>query len=204
MGRSEEYRAALRATPADGWDAWLAARSGLPGPRANLELAQVVADEAPSATLRRYAGAGDDYLALCGAVGLGRLLAQGDPRAAGVCEPRLLRQPGPATRALGLLDQVTGSLATRPPGERADPAARALRQALGYCWSVAVAALPAEGFARLERWAAADDPDVRWLVRENLRKSRMRRADPERWARLCELAGLEPEGASRRGPARRS
>jgi hypothetical protein len=69
---------------------------------------------------------------------------------------------------------------------------RVLRQALGYCWSVAVAALPAEGFARLERWAAADDPDVRWLVRENLRKSRTRRADPERWARLGELAGLEP------------
>jgi hypothetical protein len=83
MGKSEEYRAALKATPAERWGAWLAARSGLPGPRANLELAQVVADEAPPATLRRYAGAGDDYLALCGAVGLGRLLAEGDPRAAG-------------------------------------------------------------------------------------------------------------------------
>ena len=194
MGKSEQYRAALRALSADGLDTWLAAHSGLPGPRANLELAQVVADEAPPATVRRYAGAGDDYLALCGTIGLGRLLAEGDPRAAvaGVCEPRLLRQPGPAARALGLLDQVTGALAARRPGERADPAVRVLRQALGYCWSVAVAALPAEGFARLERWAAADDPDVRWLIRENLRKSRTRWADPQRWARLRQLTGLEP------------
>jgi hypothetical protein len=183
MGNSKEYRAALAATPPERWDAWLAAHSGLPGPRANLELAQVVADEAPPATLRRYAAAGDEYLALCGAVGLGRLLAEGDQRAAGelaalaadgrwrvregvamglqrlgdadlprlldladawaasqdplvqraaaagVCEPRLLRQPGPAARALDLLDQVTGSLAARPAGERADPALRVLRQA---------------------------------------------------------------------------
>jgi hypothetical protein len=51
----------------------------------------------------------------------------------------------------------------------------------------AVAALPGEGFARLERWAASDDPDVRWLVRENLRKSRLAMADPERLARLRDL-----------------
>jgi hypothetical protein len=37
----------------------------------------------------------------------------------------------------------------------------------------------------------ADDPDLRWLVRENFRKSRMHRAHPERWARLRELAELE-------------
>jgi hypothetical protein len=99
--------------------------------------------------------------------------------------------PAPPAR----LGEVTASLAGRaanPPGQPADAGLRVLRQALGYCWSVAVAALPADGFARLERWAAGDDPDVRWLVRENLRKSRMRRADPERWARLRDLAGLAP------------
>jgi hypothetical protein len=30
MGRSEEYRAALRALPPERWDAWLTAHSGLP------------------------------------------------------------------------------------------------------------------------------------------------------------------------------
>jgi hypothetical protein len=55
---------------------------------------------------------------------------------------------------------------------------------------VAVAALPADGFARLEHWAASGDPDVRWLVRENLKKARLARADPARLAALRDLAGL--------------
>ena len=93
MGRFEEHRAALRALPAGDWDAYLAAGSGLPGPRANLELARAVAEEAPPATVRRYA-ARDEYLALCGAAGLGRLLAEGDPRAAGERWARLRRLAG--------------------------------------------------------------------------------------------------------------
>ena len=54
-----------------------------------------------------------------------------------------------------------------------------------------MAALPADGFGRLERWAAVDDPDVRWLVRENLKKSRLARAGPDRLARLRRLVGLD-------------
>jgi hypothetical protein len=246
MGRTDEHRTALRALPAGDWDRYLTERSGLPGPRANLELVAAVASEAPAATVRRYAASDDEFLALCGAAGLGRLLAAGDPAAAGelarlagddrwrvregvamglqrlgdadlprllelarawaaspsplvqraavagVCEPRLLGRPGPAAQALDLLDEVTGSLAARPAAERAGPGVRALRKALGYCWSVAVAALPADGFARLERWAASGDPDVRWMVRENLGKSRLARADPARLAALRDLAGLAP------------
>jgi hypothetical protein len=48
-----------------------------------------------------------------------------------------------------------------------------LRQALGYCWSVAVAADPATGLPRFRTLAAADDPDVAWIVRENSRKARL-------------------------------
>jgi len=94
-----------------------------------------------------------------------------------------------AHQALDLLDTVTGALAARPDGGRRDPAVRVLRQALGYCWSVAVAALPAEGFDRLGRWAGSDDGDVRWVLRENLGKARLRRADPATVARLRELVG---------------
>ena len=36
----------------------------------------------------------------------------------------------------------------------------------------------------LERWAGRDGRDVRWVVRENMRKARMRRADAESWERL--------------------
>jgi hypothetical protein len=107
---------------------------------------------------------------------------------AGVCEPRLLRDADTARWALDALDVVTAALAGLPAAARPDPDVRSLRRALGYCWSVAVAALPDPGFDRLERWAGSDDPDVRWLVRENLRKARLRRAGPDRLAGL--LTGL--------------
>ena len=108
---------------------------------------------------------------------------------AGLCEPRLLRTPGTVTAALDLLDRVTSSLAALAPDRRRAPDARTLRQGLGYCWSVAVAASPDDGFPRLERWAQEPDADVRWVVRENLRKARLDRADPGRTRRLRELLG---------------
>jgi len=77
MSRIDEHRAALRRL--DGpWEPYLRERSGLPGPRANLELAAAAADLADAATLRRWAGDGDEYLAFCGVLGLGRLAAEGD------------------------------------------------------------------------------------------------------------------------------
>ena len=54
---------------------------------------------------------------------------------------------------------------------------RALRKGMGYCWSVAVAACPERGKEAMERWFASDDPDVRWIMKENLRKKRLQRMD---------------------------
>ena len=62
---------------------------------------------------------------------------------------------------------------------RRDDQFRVLRQALGYCWSVAVVALPEAGRVAMERWCACDDPDVRWIMRENLKKKRLERMDAE-------------------------
>jgi HEAT repeat protein len=92
---------------------------------------------------------------------------------AGVCEPRLLKTPQAAARAIETCEVATRSLASRPPSERKDDAVRSLRQALGYCWSVAVAADPAAGLPHFQALAAADDPDVGWIMRENLKKSRL-------------------------------
>src|SRR4249919_398350 len=83
MSKLDEHREALRVLPAGAWAGYLAAHSGLPGPRANLELARAAADQAPPGLVRELAASDDEYLALCGAVGLGRLLAEGDPEAAG-------------------------------------------------------------------------------------------------------------------------
>jgi hypothetical protein len=237
MAKVEEYRQALRALPE--WEPFLLEHSGLPGPRGNLELAAAVADLADEATLQRWAalgpdeapfGSADEFLPVCGVVGLGRLLAQGDrslleelrrhasdPRwrireavaialqrfgdsdfpalleemqawasgtplerraaVAALCEPRLISRPESAREVLALLERVTAEL---PSLDRQDEGFKTLRQALGYTWSVAIVALPDEGKPRFENLLASEDTDIRWLVRENLRKKRLERMDP-RW-----------------------
>jgi hypothetical protein len=94
---------------------------------------------------------------------------------AAVCEPRLLVRHDHAMRALALLDRVTGHLASLPLECRRDPAVRTLRQALGYAWSVAVAAAPEDGLRCFGALQGCDDPDVQWIVRENRRKTRLKR-----------------------------
>jgi hypothetical protein len=85
MTKTDEYRRTLRSL-AD-WKPYLMQASGLPGPRGNLELAQVVAEEGERALfehLLTYApeiapvNTPQGFLAFCGVVGLGRLLAEGD------------------------------------------------------------------------------------------------------------------------------
>jgi hypothetical protein len=105
--------------------------------------------------------------------------------AAALCEPRLLRQPEHAAAVLHILDEITASipLITNRKGD----AFKTLRQGLGYCWSVAVAALPEAGKPLMERWLASSDPDIRWIMRENLKKNRLVRIDAAwvtRWRAL--------------------
>lgn len=38
-------------------------------------------------------------------------------------------------------------------------------------------ALPAVCKSALERWMSSNDPDVRWIMRENLKKARLARVD---------------------------
>lgn len=94
--------------------------------------------------------------------------------AAGCCEPRLLSTPAASAVAVEVCRRATLSLTRRPVGERRDPGVRTLRQALGYCWSVAVAADPVPGLAAL-RALDETDPDVAWIVRTNLTKQRLAR-----------------------------
>ena len=235
MTKADEYRTKLRAL--DNWDAYLLKESGLPGPRGNIELAQAVADEGTRALFRRYLAYTADkapvnspyeFLAFCGVVGLGRLLAEGDrklfkalrryasdPRwrmregvamalqrlgavdmealtaemhvwsggtfleqraaAAAMCEPRLLKQAPHARAALQIVDQCTVSIAQAD--NRRDTDFLTLRQGLGYCWSVAVVALPEEGKPLMKKWLLTADKDVQWMMRENLKKTRLARMD---------------------------
>ena len=84
MSKIDTYRQTLRTL--DDWEPYLLAESGLPGPRGNIELAQAVADEgdepcflhllAFDATIAPT-NTPEEFLAFCGVVGLGRLVAEG-------------------------------------------------------------------------------------------------------------------------------
>jgi HEAT repeat protein len=94
---------------------------------------------------------------------------------AAICEPRLIRQPEAAAVALRVCRRATDLLRKRSDQVRAQPGTRTLRQALGYCWSVAVAADPGPGLLAFAALRTIADPDVSWIVRENLKKKRLRR-----------------------------
>ncbi len=95
---------------------------------------------------------------------------------------------------LALLDSVTAELPEL--GDRRSDEFRTLRKTLGYAWSVAVVALPDEGKPLFERLLGSDDPDVHWVVRENLRKKRRVRMDRE-WVEGC-LSDITSETGSPR------
>ncbi|NMC78963.1 MAG: hypothetical protein GYA59_06355 [Chloroflexi bacterium] len=116
-----------------------------------------------------------------------RVWSQGSPlerRAvvAAVCEPALLRQPEHAEAVLNLLDEITASILQAPDRKSED--FRVLRQALGYGLSVAAVASPQAGKRLLEKWLATPDKDIRWILKENLKKQRLIRMDPA-WVESC-------------------
>ncbi len=104
--------------------------------------------------------------------------------AAGLCEPRLLKSSEHALAVLLILDRITESILVLPDRHGED--FLALRKGLGYCWSVAAAALPAEGKKLMEKWLLSPDKDIRWIMKENLKKNRLVRLDPEWVARWLE------------------
>ena len=69
--RVDGYRGELRLLK--DWEPYLKRNSGLPGPRANLELVQAVGDEADADRLWRLSASSDEFLALCGTAGLGKV-----------------------------------------------------------------------------------------------------------------------------------
>lgn len=225
---------------------YLTSRSGLPGPRANLPLADAFAQAAPAELIWSLVDSADEYLAFCGAEGLGRIAlepadradairalrraatdqrwrvregaaralqligdtdpallheivedwsAQADPwlaraAVAAICEPRLLADADAQAVALRVCDRATALVLSHVPLDpdplRAREAHRVLRQALGYGWSVAIAASPEAGLDAFRGLTTSDDPDARWIVRSNLTKARLRAvlADHNLWGRV--------------------
>jgi hypothetical protein len=94
--------------------------------------------------------------------------------AAAVAEPPLLDDSDRGQDALAIQDAAVGVLAAVPPADRRNDDVRVLRRGLGYTVGVAVASVPEPGTRLLLRMATSGDPDQRWVVRENLKKARLR------------------------------
>jgi len=235
MNKADSYRQVLK-TLVD-WEPYLLQESGLPGPRGNLELAQVVADEGDRKLFEHFltytpevapVNSPQEFLAFCGVVGLGKLLADGDdgildtlrpyasdPRwrtregvamalqrlgkknmgklldamaawstgnwyekraaAAALAEPVLLKNEQEALQALHILDGMTVSMENS--ADARSEGFKVFQQGLGYCWSVVVAAAPAEGKRLMEKWLACNDRVIQRVMQENLKKNRLVRMD---------------------------
>ena len=103
----------------------------------------------------------------------------GDPlviraAAAGVAEPPLLNSQVRGEDAVSIQKKAVEQFGAIPADSRRSESVRTLRKALGFTVSVAVAAAPDRGFKLLEQLAASDDDDLRWIVRENLKKNRLK------------------------------
>jgi len=221
-GRVDAYRSELRRL--EDWEPYLKKHSGLPGPRANLELVAAVVEEGDADRLWKMSASPDEFLALCGTAGLGRIAllepdtvmtwlhklasdsrwrvregvaialqrlgredmprllsvmqawARDEPfvqRAvvAGLCEPAILKKNEDVVAVLETLDGITTSAAGAT--HRRDEGFQALRKALGYGWSVAAAAAPANAKPYLEKWLRSTDKDVAWIMKTNMGKARM-------------------------------
>ncbi|MFO7323871.1 MAG: hypothetical protein DIU68_019250 [Chloroflexota bacterium] len=130
--------------------------------------------EMVAAALQRMLAA--DWTRTCGA--LMSWIACGEPlriraAVAAVAEPGLLADKQRAEDALAVQAEAVNQFIHFSPEQRRDENVRALRQALGYTLSVVTAASPETGFHLMEELAALPDPDIVWIVRENMKKKRL-------------------------------
>jgi hypothetical protein len=164
----------------------------------NAAIGRLIADGDQSLVVRLRAAAGDprwrvrESVAIAlqrwGDADVEAMLAAIEPWASGtpfearvavaaICEPRLLSSRDAVDGAIRVLDAATTRLVGLP-APRGEPG-RVLGAALGYGWSVAVAADASAALPAFRRWAESGDPDVRRLVASNVAKARFVRAAPE-------------------------
>jgi hypothetical protein len=93
---------------------------------------------------------------------------------AALCEPKLLRDAKTNIAVLEVLRKFTAGFDRL---DKIDDDQKVLRQALGYGWSVAIAAQPEEGRKRFQSFLKRSNKHIAWILRENLKKNRLIRMD---------------------------
>ncbi|UCG00111.1 MAG: hypothetical protein JSV89_11360 [Spirochaetaceae bacterium] len=106
---------------------------------------------------------------------------------AALAHPPLLEDPDFSSYALKTGGRILEDAARIPSEQRKGEAFQILKKGLSYALSVFVAHLPAEGFPMLERWAHSSDPDIKRILVENLKKRRLKAANPDRVADLLRM-----------------
>lgn len=97
--------------------------------------------------------------------------------AAGVADPTVLKNKKIAGRALGLHKEIFDRILAST--DRKSEEFKTMRKGLGYTLSVVVHAIPEEGFDYMRHLAGLRDGDIAWIIRENLKKNRLRRNYPQ-------------------------
>ena len=92
--------------------------------------------------------------------------------AAAVADPPLLKNRGIAWSALQLHHKIFERVQLLTTGRKTEDF-KALKKGLAYTLSVVVCAVPQEGFELMAQLASSADGDIRWIVRENLKKNRL-------------------------------
>lgn len=94
---------------------------------------------------------------------------------AGLCEPGLLKQEEISQISLIILYQITAEI--QEITNRREESYRVLRKCLAYAWSVAIESNPKLGMRFFEQLAAKRNYDIQWILRENLKKKRLKKMD---------------------------
>lgn len=111
---------------------------------------------------------------------------------AGLAHPPLLGDSAFALFCLSTADAVMESLARASRADQGREDFRVLRQGLGYALSVFVDKLPEAGFPLMAKWATVDNADVKWVLRENLRKKRLVERHPREAAKILRALNEGP------------
>ena len=93
--------------------------------------------------------------------------------AAGLAHPPLLGDAELALFSIDTARTILAALSRADAKARKTEAFKILRQGMGYALSVFTAHSSAEGFLLMRKSAAVRDPDMAWIIRENLKKKRL-------------------------------
>ncbi len=94
--------------------------------------------------------------------------------AAGLASPSALKDRTVAKKALELHDAIFNYILSNLKNRNDD--FKVLRKGLAYTLSVIVVEVPDEGFTLLKLLTKNDDNDIRWIIKENLKKNRLTKA----------------------------